>query len=100
MHVDSHRLRFHNDTSPTKMPCPRRSQAALQETITTEDGVKMYTSRAVRRQYLSKLGKQTQTIVFFMALIEVLRVGVTDIVYAGKHGTKAPGPEDYGVWFG
>jgi len=32
-----------------------------------------------------------------MALIEALRVGVVDIVYAGHNGTKAPGPEDYGI---
>lgn len=98
MHVDSHRLRFRIDSNRTSnMPCPQRFQAALQETVTTEDGVKMYTWRAVRRQHLRMLRKQTRTIVFFMALIEALRVGVVDIVYAGHNGTKAPGPEDYGV---
>lgn len=79
------------------MPCPQRFSAALQETMTTEDGVKMYTWRAVRRQQLRKLRKQTRSIVFFMALIEVLRVGAADIVYGGKHGTHARGAEDYGV---
>jgi len=100
MHIDSHRLRFQIDKTPRRaatMPCRKRFQAALQETETTEDGVKMYTWRAVRRQHLRALRKQTRTIVFFMALIEILRVGVVDMVYAGKHDTKAPGPEEYGV---
>ncbi|KAK5092179.1 hypothetical protein LTR70_005834 [Exophiala xenobiotica] len=79
------------------MPCRKRFQAALQETETTEDGVKMYTWRAVRRQHLRALRKQTRTIVFFMVLIEILRVGVVDMVYAGKHDTRAPGPEEYGI---
>lgn len=100
MHLDSHRLRFSVDRtsrSTTKMYCSKRIQAALQETETSEDGVKMYTWRAVRMQHLRALRKQTRTIVFFTALIEILRVGVVDMVYAGKHDTKAPGPEEYGV---
>jgi len=79
------------------MPCPKRFQAALQETETTEDGIQVYTWRAVRRQHLRALRKQTRSIVFFMALIEILRVGVVDMVYAGKHDTTPPGPEEYGV---
>ena len=102
MHIDSHRLRFNpEDTrkrrSTLAMPCPKRFAAGLQETLTTENGVKMYTWRAVRRQQLRKLRKQTKSIVFFMALMEVLRVGAADIVYGGKHETHARGPEDYGV---
>ncbi|KAK5071119.1 hypothetical protein LTS08_000245 [Lithohypha guttulata] len=79
------------------MPCPNRFAAALQETVTTEDGVKMYTWRAVRRQHLRMLRKQTRTIVFFMAMIEILRAGVGNMVYGGKHGTQAAGAEDYGI---
>lgn len=100
MHIDSHRLRFNPEDSRkplSTMPCPRRVSAALQKTITSEDGVEMYTWRAVRRQQLRKLRKQTRSIVFFMALLEALRVGAADIVYGGKHGTKERGPEDYGV---
>lgn len=81
------------------MPCPKRFAAALQETETLQDGTRMYTWRAVRRQQLQKLRKQTRLIVLFMALIEIMRVGVIDLVYQGKHGTKAPGPEDYGVGY-
>ena len=105
MHIDSHRLRFHpqpNSSIPwptVTMPCPRRFAAALQETETTEDGIKMYTWRAVRRQHLQMLRKQTRVIVFFMALIEILRVGAVDMVYRGKHDTLAPGPEDFGVCY-
>lgn len=99
MRFDSHRLRFQTDSIQlsTKMPCPKRFAAALKETTTNEDGVKMYTWRAVRRQHLRMLRKQTRTIVLFMAIIEILRVGAPDIVYGGKHGTNAPGTEDYGV---
>lgn len=79
------------------MPCPQRFTAALQETETTVDGVKMYTWRAVRRQQLRKLRKQTRSLVFFMAMVELTRVTAIDLVYQGAHGTKAPGPEDYGV---
>lgn len=107
MRLDSHRLRFqphsetpvHYQTATTTatMPCPNRFAAALQETVTTEDGVKMYTWRAVRRQHLRMLRKQTRTIVLFMAMIEILRAGVGNMVYGGKHGTQAAGAEDYGV---
>lgn len=33
-----------------------------------------------------------------MALIEAMRVGPVQMVYAGKQGYPAPGPEDFGVW--
>ena len=105
MLVDSHRLRFHSDRRaqsvqqqlPVTMSCPSRLQLALQETIKSDDGVEMYTGRAVRRQHLRMLRKQVRSIVFFMAMIEIIRVGAADIVYKGAHGTKARGPEDYGV---
>lgn len=114
MHVDSHRLRFHpdpntaststfrpltqnNDTTAV-MPCSARYAAALEETETTPDGVKMYTWRAVRRQQLRKLRQPVRWIVLFMALLEIACVSnVFDLVYQGKHGSKVPGPEDYGV---
>ena len=79
------------------MPCPRAFAAALHETITTEDGVEMYTWRAVRRQQLGKMRKQIRSVVICMAWIEILRVGPADMVYGGKHGTHERGPEDYGV---
>lgn len=121
MHVDSHRLRFHPDptitttTAPTStlqphsyppnyndptatMPCSARYAAALEETELTPDGIKMYTWRAVRRQQLRKLRQPVRWIVLFMALLEIACVSnVFDLVYQGRHGSKAPGPEDYGV---
>lgn len=110
MLLDSHRLRFHPDRIVTTssisrpreetlatMPCSKRFAAALEETETTPDGVRMYTWRAVRRQQLRDLRQPVRWVVFFMALIEVQRVGLTNIIFQGKHDTKAAGPEDYGV---
>jgi hypothetical protein len=41
--------------------------------------------------------KQVRYIVLLMALIEALRVGPIQIVYAGKHGYPAPAEDDFGV---
>lgn len=62
-----------------------------------EDGVMMYTWRAVRKQQLRKMRKQITSVVICMAWMEMLRVGPADMVYGGKHGTHERGPEDYGV---
>ncbi|EXJ88218.1 hypothetical protein A1O1_05148 [Capronia coronata CBS 617.96] len=51
----------------------------------------------IRRQNLRMMRKQVRSIVLLMALIEAIRVGPVQIVYAGRQGYPAPGPEDYGI---
>jgi len=41
--------------------------------------------------------KQVRHVVLLMALIEALRVGPIEIVWAGKHGYPAPGQDDFGI---
>ena len=110
MQLDSHRRQLSLDTAtvtqsipPTtsKMPCrwSRRCGSSEQETtVTNEDGVKMQSWHSVRRYNMRKLRKNTRHIVLLMALIEAMRVGPVQMVYAGKQGYPAPGPEDFGVW--
>lgn len=69
----------------------------MNEVETNTEGVKMHTWRAVRRRNLRMLRKQTRSIVLLMALMEAMRVGPVQIVFAGKDGYPAKGPEDYGV---
>lgn len=69
----------------------------MNETEMTVDGVKMHTWRAVRKQQMRKLRKQTRSIVLFMALTEAMRVGPVQIAMAGQEGYPKPGPKDYGV---
>ena len=46
--------------------------------------------------------KQTRTVVLLMALMEALRVGPAQLVFAGKDGYAAPGENDFGIsyWVG
>jgi hypothetical protein len=55
------------------------------------------TWRDIRRYNLRMMRKQVRYIVLLMALIEALRVGPIQIVYAGKHGYPAPAEDDFGV---
>ncbi|KAG9796128.1 hypothetical protein KCU88_g107, partial [Aureobasidium melanogenum] len=51
----------------------------------------------IRRRNLRMMRKQVRTIVLLMALIEVIRIGPVDIVFAGREGQSARGPEDFGI---
>ncbi|OCT49222.1 hypothetical protein CLCR_05044 [Cladophialophora carrionii] len=55
------------------------------------------TWRDIRRYNLRMMRKQVRYIVLLMALIEALRVGPIQIVYAGKHGYPAPAEQDFGI---
>ncbi|KAL2413622.1 hypothetical protein ABEF95_003827 [Exophiala dermatitidis] len=51
----------------------------------------------IRRRNLRMMRKQVRTIVLLMALIEVIRIGPVDIVFAGREGQPARRPEDFGI---
>ncbi|RMZ84520.1 hypothetical protein DV737_g1125, partial [Chaetothyriales sp. CBS 132003] len=41
--------------------------------------------------------KQVRTVILFMSLMEAIRVGPLQLVFAGKQGYPAPGEDDYGI---
>lgn len=101
MQLDSHRRQL-----SITMPCPwsRRCNAASDNGIRLTDALPSPTSapdvedwKTVRRHHLRRMRKQVRSIVLFMALMEALRVGPIQLVYAGKHGYPEAGPEDFGV---
>jgi hypothetical protein len=101
MQLDSHRRQL-----SITMPCPwsRRCNAASNNPITSTDALPSPTSapdvedwKSVRRYHLRMMRKQVRSVVLFMALMEALRVGPIQLVYAGKQGYPEPGPEDFGV---
>jgi len=102
MQLDSHRRQL-----SITMPCPwsRRCRAAANNNgLISSDALPSPTAapdvmewKSVRRYHLRMMRKQVRTIVLFMALMEALRVGPLQLVYAGKHGYPEPGPEDFGV---
>lgn len=55
-----------------------------------------------RRDGFWEMRRQTRKIVLLMALIEALRHGPAQLVFAGKDGYPAMGEEDYGIayWVG
>ncbi|KAJ9615807.1 hypothetical protein H2200_001884 [Cladophialophora chaetospira] len=55
------------------------------------------TWKDIRRYNLRMMRKQVRYIVLLMALIEALRVGPIELVYAGKHGYPAPAEDDFGI---
>jgi hypothetical protein len=57
----------------------------------------MQTWHSVRRENLRRLRKNTRHIVLLMAMIEAIRAGPVQMVYAGKQGYAPRGPEDFGV---
>ena len=105
MQLDSHRRQ-----PSFTMPCrwSRRCQSAAPEpspeTISQFASAheKMRESFRHRRENLRVMRKQTRTVVFLMALMEALRVGPAQLVFAGKEGYDAPGPNDFGIayWVG
>ena len=103
MRLDSHRLR--NPTQQGELPlttiqksCPERPAIMWKEIETSVEDIEMYTWRTVRRQHLRKLRKCTRAIFLFLSFAELLRCGVFNVVYNGKHGSRVlDGPEDYGI---
>ena len=52
---------------------------------------------AHRIDNIRQMRSQTRQIIFFMALMEGLRHGPVQMVFAGKEGYDAPGAEDFGI---
>ena len=106
MQLDSHR-RQHSFTMPCRWS--RRCQSAPREGITdTVNNVDLLDEVPVKARFAHRMGnmrqmrRQTRRVVLLMALIEALRVGPAEMVFAGKDGYKAPGEDDFGIayWVG
>lgn len=104
MQLDSHRRQL-----SITMPCPwtrrcRAANTACAAAPTTTDVLPSPTSapdvedwKRIRRHNLRMMRKQVRSIILLMALMEAMRVGPIQIVYAGRHGYPAPAEDDYGV---
>ena len=103
MQLDSHR-RQHSFTMPCRWS--RRCQSASPQPTTDTDveQTEMPTIArfAHRIDNIRQMRKQTRRVVLLMALMEALRVGPTEIVFAGKNGYAPPGEDDFGIayWVG
>jgi len=53
--------------------------------------------RSVRRTYLRGLRKQTRMVILLLALLQALKTGPAEIVYAGRDGYPGPGKDDHGI---
>ena len=105
MQLDSHRRQL-SITMPCRWSsrlCSPRVPAADAAT-TADNALPSPTSspdvehwRDIRKFNLRMMRKQVRHVVLLMALIEALRVGPIQIVYAGKHGYAAPEEDDFGV---
>ena len=71
--------------------------AEVTDTTTGDMSTDVETWKDIRRYNLRMMRKQVRWIVLLMALIEALRVGPVEIVFAGKHGYPAPAEDDFGV---
>ena len=93
MQLDSHRSK-----KSITMPCRwyRRCQAAAIPDA-SEAGKDVEHWRHIRRYNLRMMRKQTRHVVLFMSLMEAIRVGPVQLVFAGKQGYPAPGEDDFGV---
>jgi hypothetical protein len=98
MQLDSHRRQL-----SLTMPCRRWHRAPtayqvndLPQPSSTPD---VETWRDIRKYNLRMMRKQVRSVVFFMALLEAIRVGPVQIVFAGKDGYSYPAPakDDFGV---
>lgn len=101
MQLDSHRRQL-----SITMPCPWTRRCSAAESNTNADALPSPTSaqavedwKKIRRYNLRMMRKQVRVIVLLMALMEAIRVGPVQIVYAGRHGYPAPAEDDYGVCF-
>jgi len=91
------------------MPCPWSSRLGCSRASATDAAVAgnalpSPTSsqdvehwREIRRFNLRKMRKQVRYVVLLMAVIEALRVGPIEMVFAGKHGYPAPSENDFGI---
>ncbi|OQV01722.1 hypothetical protein CLAIMM_07024 [Cladophialophora immunda] len=89
------------------MPCPwssRRCSSRAADDSTITNALPSPTStpevedwKKIRRFNLRMMRKQIRCVILLMALMEALRVGPLQIVYAGKHEYPAPGEDDYGI---
>ncbi len=103
MQLDSHR-RQHSFTMPCRWS--RRCQSATPQ-LSNSDNVKL-DEVPVKARFAHRMGnmrqmrRQTRRVVLLMALIEALRVGPAEMVFAGKEGYEAPGEDDFGIayWVG
>lgn len=106
MQLDSHRRQ-----PSFTMPCPwsRRCRAASDNNdvpAATADSLPSPTTatdmddwKKIRKMHLRSMRRQVRHIVLLMALMEAIRVGPIQLVYAGKHGFPEAGPDDFGVRF-
>ena len=62
---------------------------------TASSGVQNW--KQIRRYHFFMMRRQITVIVLMMALMEILRVGPTELLYAGRNGYPPPGKDDYGV---
>lgn len=111
MQIDSHRRQpsiseFESVKMPPSCPWSSRcgnngngtSNTAVDNTLPSPSSSPDVESwQLIRRRNLRMMRKQVRTIVLLMALIEVIRIGPVDIVFAGREGQSARGPEDFGV---
>ena len=84
----------------TKMPCPwsRRACAAAATELPAPTASKDVEDwKMVRRRNIRQMRKQTKTIMLLMALMEALRVGPLQMVYAGTDNFPPKSADDYGV---
>ncbi|EXJ87022.1 hypothetical protein A1O3_03979 [Capronia epimyces CBS 606.96] len=81
------------------MPCSwsRRCRAADNGLPSPSSSPDVESWGQIRRHHLRMMRKQVRSIVLLMALIEAIRVGPVQMVYAGRQGYAAPGPEDFGI---
>lgn len=103
MQLDSHRSRLRNLS--LTMPCrwSRRCQATPVEPLNMDDNEpKVQHWRVERRYNLMSMRRQVRSIVLFMALLEALRIGPVQIVFAGQGDFPARTENDFGIsyWMG
>lgn len=103
MQLDSHRRRLRNLS--ITMPCrwSRRCRASVPDPINMDDSEpKIEHWRYSRRSNIMDMRRQVRTIVFFMALMEGIRVGPMQMVFAGKDDFPPRGADDFGIsyWVG
>lgn len=53
--------------------------------------------RFIRRSNLMMMRKQVRSVVLLMALMEAMRVGPMQLIFAGKEGYPAKGEDDFGI---
>ncbi|KAJ9633343.1 hypothetical protein H2204_007060 [Knufia peltigerae] len=80
----SRRCRAAGDDVPATLPSPTSAPDV-------EDWKK------IRKYHLRNMRKQVRQVILLMALMEAIRVGPLQLVYAGTHGFPANGADDFGI---